>query len=77
MFADATIQIGKAFRFDPRNLEVRVHYATVLEWIGKEKEALELWETILELTDDNRIRQMAREHFWEIRGRGIEPENPG
>jgi hypothetical protein len=39
MFAEATIEIGKAFLYDQK-IEVRVHFATVLEWIGKEKEAL-------------------------------------
>jgi tetratricopeptide (TPR) repeat protein len=71
MFAEATIEIGKAFLYDPKNLEVRVHYATVLEWIGKEREALEQWTKILELADDERVKQTAHEHFWDLQGRGV------
>lgn len=77
MFADATIEIGKAFLYDPRNVEVRVHYATVLEWIGKDQEALEQWSQIVEVTDDSRLRKLALEHLWEIRGRGVGSEEPG
>lgn len=69
MFAEATIEIGKAFLYDPRNVEVRIHYATVLEWIGKDGEALEQWEQILDLADDAGLRKQALEHVWEIRGR--------
>ncbi len=72
MFADATIEIGRAFLYDPQNLEVRTHYATVLEWIGKDREALEQWEKILELAADRETRRKALEHVWEIRGRGID-----
>ena len=71
MFAEATIEIGKAFLYDPKNLEVRVHYATVLEWIGKEKEALEQWTKILELADDERLKRVAHEHYWDLQGRGV------
>jgi len=77
MFAEATIEIGKAFLYDPRNVEVRVHYATVLEWIGKDQEALEQWSQIVEVTDDSRLRKLALEHLWEIRGRGVGSEEPG
>lgn len=69
MFAEATIEIGQAFLYDPQNLEVRVHYATVLEWIGKDQESLEQWEKILEIADDSAVRKKALKHFWEIRGR--------
>ena len=71
MFAEATIEIGKAFLYDPKNLEVRVHYATVLEWIGKEQEALGQWSKVLELADDERVKRAAHEHYWELRGRGV------
>jgi tetratricopeptide (TPR) repeat protein len=71
MFAEATIEIGKAFLYDPKNLEVRVHYATVLEWIGKEKEALEQWTKVLELADDERVKRIAHEHYWDLQGRGV------
>jgi tetratricopeptide (TPR) repeat protein len=71
MFADATLEIGKAFLYDPQNVTVRVHYATVLEWIGKDKEALEQWEAILEQAEDSATRKRALEHVWEIRGRGV------
>jgi tetratricopeptide (TPR) repeat protein len=77
MFAEATIEIGKAFLYDPGNVEVRVHYATVLEWIGKDQEALEQWTQIVDLTDDSRLRKLALEHLWEIRGRGMGSEEPG
>jgi len=70
-FPEATIEIGKAFLYDPKNLEVRVHYATVLEWIGKEGEALEQWTKILELADDERVKRAALEHWWALRGRGV------
>lgn len=75
MFADATIEIGKAFGYDPKNLEVRVHYATVLEWVGKEVEALEQWTKILELADDERVKAVAHEHYWDLVGRGV--RSPG
>ena len=71
MFAEATIEIGKAFLYDPKNLEVRVHFATVLEWIGKEKEALEQWTKVLELADDERVKRLAHEHYWDLQGRGV------
>jgi tetratricopeptide (TPR) repeat protein len=71
MFAEATIEIGKAFLYDPKNLEVRTHYATVLEWIGKEREALEQWTKVLELADDERVKRTAHEHYWDLRGRGV------
>ena len=71
MFAEATIEIGKAFLYDPKNLEVRVHFATVLEWIGKEREALEQWTKVLELADDERVKRLAHEHYWELQGRGV------
>jgi tetratricopeptide (TPR) repeat protein len=71
MFADATLEIGKAFAYDPENMEVRVHYATVLEWIGKDGEALEQWEEVLRLADERKIRKLAQEHIWEIKGRGV------
>ncbi len=71
MFPEATIEIGKAFLYDPKNLEVRVHYATVLEWIGKESEALEQWTKILELADDERVKRAALEHWWDLQGRGV------
>ena len=71
MFPEATIEIGKAFLYDPKNLEVRVHFATVLEWIGKEQEALEQWTKVLELADDERIKRIAHEHYWELQGRGV------
>lgn len=71
MFPEATIEIGKAFLYDPKNLEVRVHYATVLEWIGKEKEALEQWTKILELADDEGVKKVAHEHYWDLQGRGV------
>jgi superkiller protein 3 len=71
MFAEATIEIGKAFLYDPKNLEVRVHFATVLEWIGKEKEALEQWTKVLELADDERVKRVAHEHYWDLKGRGV------
>lgn len=71
MFAEATIEIGKAFLYDPKNLEVRVHFATVLEWIGKEGEALEQWTKVLELADDERLKRVAHEHYWDLRGRGV------
>jgi tetratricopeptide (TPR) repeat protein len=77
MFADATIEIGKAFLYDPRNVEVRIHYATVLEWIGKDGEALEQWEQILDLADDAGLRKQALEHVWEIRGRVADGTQPG
>ncbi|MFC1657002.1 tetratricopeptide repeat protein [Candidatus Moduliflexota bacterium] len=77
MFADATIEIGKAFLYDPHNVEVRIHYATVLEWIGKDREALEQWEQVLDLTDDAALRKLALEHTWEIRGRGAGEDQPG
>ncbi|HEY5998084.1 MAG TPA: tetratricopeptide repeat protein, partial [bacterium] len=75
MFAEATIEIGKAFLYDPKNLEVRVHYATVLEWIGKEQEALEQWSKVLELADDERVKRTAHEHYWDLRGRGVTAAN--
>ena len=71
MFAEATIEIGKAFLYDPKNLEVRVHFATVLEWIGKEQEALEQWTKVLELADDERVKRVAHEHYWDLKGRGV------
>ncbi len=71
MFAEATIEIGKAFLYDPKNLEVRVHFATVLEWIGKEREALEQWTKVLELADDERVKRVAHEHYWDLQGRGV------
>jgi len=71
MFAEATIEIGKAFLYDPKNLEVRVHFATVLEWIGKEQEALEQWTKVLELADDERVKRVAHEHYWDLQGRGV------
>jgi tetratricopeptide (TPR) repeat protein len=71
MFNEATIEIGKAFLYDPKNLEVRVHFATVLEWIGKEREALEQWTKVLELADDERIKRVAHEHYWDLTGRGV------
>ena len=71
MFAEATIEIGKAFLYDPKNLEVRVHVATVLEWIGKEQEALEQWTKVLELADDERLKRVAYEHYWDLQGRGV------
>jgi len=71
MFAEATIEIGKAFLYDPKNLEVRVHFATVLEWIGKEREALEQWTKVLELADDERVKRIAHEHYWDLQGRGV------
>jgi len=71
MFAEATIEIGKAFLYDPKNLEVRVHFATVLEWIGKEREALEQWTKVLELADDERVKRLAHEHYWDLQGRGV------
>ena len=71
MFAEATIEIGKAFLYDPKNLEVRVHFATVLEWIGKEREALDQWTKVLELADDERIKRLAHEHYWDLQGRGV------
>lgn len=71
MFAEATIEIGKAFLYDPKNLEVRVHFATVLEWIGKEQEALEQWTKVLELADDERVKKVAHEHYWDLKGRGV------
>jgi superkiller protein 3 len=71
MFAEATIEIGKAVLYDPKNLEVLQHYATVLEWIGKEKEALEQWTKILELADDDRVKKVAHEHYWDLQGRGV------
>jgi tetratricopeptide (TPR) repeat protein len=76
-FADATIEIGKAFLYDPQNVEVRIHYATVLEWIGKDQEALEQWEAILQQVEDGTTRKHALEHVWEIRGRGVGQEGPG
>jgi Flp pilus assembly protein TadD len=69
MFAEATIEIGKALLYDPRNIEVRVHYASVLEWIGKDQEALKQWQEILELTEEGHTRRLALAHSWEIRGR--------
>jgi len=77
MFADATIEIGKAFLYDPQNVEVRIHYATVLEWIGKDQESLEQWEAILQQAEDGATRKLALEHVWEIRGRGVGQEGPG
>jgi tetratricopeptide (TPR) repeat protein len=77
MFADATIEIGKAFLYDPQNVEVRIHYATVLEWIGKDRESLEQWEAILQQAEDGATRKLALEHVWEIRGRGVGQEGPG
>jgi tetratricopeptide (TPR) repeat protein len=71
MFAEATIEIGKAFLYDPKNIEVRMHYATVLEWIGKEREALEQWSKVLELADDERAKRVAHEHYWDLQGRGV------
>jgi superkiller protein 3 len=71
MFSEATIEIGKAFLYDPKNLEVRVHFATVLEWIGKEQEALEQWTKVLELADDERVKRVAHEHYWDLKGRGV------
>jgi tetratricopeptide (TPR) repeat protein len=71
MFNEATIEIGKAFLYDPKNLEVRVHFATVLEWIGKEREALEQWTKVLELADDDRIKRVAHQHYWDLQGRGV------
>ncbi len=71
MFAEATIEIGKAFLYDPKNVEVRVHYATVLEWIGKEQEALGQWSKLLEIADDERVKRTAHEHYWELQGRGV------
>ena len=71
MFAEATIEIGKAFLYDPKNLEVRVHFATVLEWIGKEGEALDQGTKVLELADDERVKRVAHEHYWDLRGRGV------
>lgn len=71
MFADATSEIGKAFAHDPENMEVRVHYATVLEWIGKDGVALEQWEEILRLAEKREVRKQAQEHIWEIKGRGV------
>jgi tetratricopeptide (TPR) repeat protein len=71
MFPEATIEIGKAFLYDPKNLEVRVHFATVLEWIGKEQEALEQWTKVLELADDERVKRLAHEHYWDLKGRGV------
>jgi len=71
MFAEATIEIGKAFLYDPKNLEVRVHFATVLEWIGKEREALEQWTKVLEQADDERVKRLAHEHYWDLKGRGV------
>jgi len=70
-FPEATIEIGKAFLYDPKNLEVRVHYATVLEWIGKESEALEQWTKILELADDESVKRAALGHWWDLQGRGV------
>jgi superkiller protein 3 len=75
MFNEATIEIGKAFLYDPKNLEVRVHYATVLEWIGKEREALEQWSKVLELADDERVKRLAHEHYWDLQGRGVTAAN--
>jgi tetratricopeptide (TPR) repeat protein len=69
MFTEATLNIGKAFQYDPGNVEVHIHYATVLEWIGKDAEALEQWEKIKEVTEDSRVRNLAMERSWEIRGR--------
>ncbi len=69
MFSEATIEIGKALLYDPRNVEVRVHYASVLEWIGKDREALKQWQEILALTEESQTRKMALAHSWEIRGR--------
>ena len=69
MFAEATIEIGKAFLYDPNNIEVQVHYASVLEWIGKEQEALNQWDKIVELADESGTRKLAVQHSWEIRGR--------
>ena len=71
LFNEATIEIGKAFLYDPKNLEVRVHFATVLEWIGKEQEALEQWTKVLELADDERVKRDALEHYWGLQGRGV------
>jgi Flp pilus assembly protein TadD len=71
MFAEATIEIGQAFLYDPQNIEVRVHYATVLEWIGKDREALEQWGNILELAVDSETKKLARQHYWEIHGLGV------
>jgi len=77
MFAKATIEIGKAFLYDPQNTEVRVHYASVLEWIGKDREALEQWEAVLQQAEDAANRRLALEHVWEIRGRGGDGKEPG
>ena len=71
MFADATLEVGQAFAFDPENMEVRVHFATCLEWVGKDADALVQWEEILRLAERREIRKLAREHVWEIRGRGV------
>jgi len=77
MFAEATIEIGKAFAYDPEKIEIRVHYATVLEWIGKDEEALEQWEQVLRLAVDRATRNLAQERAWEIRGRGVGKEKSG
>ncbi len=69
IFSEALIHLGKAFVQDPDNLEVRVHYAEVLEWLGKEKEALEQWEAVMEMSGDQEMVNMARRHYWEIKGR--------
>lgn len=69
VFDEAIIALGKAFVQEPDNLEVRIHYATVLEWIGKEKEALEQWKAIMEIPGDVALVNEARRHYWELKGR--------
>ncbi len=69
VFDEALLALGKAFIQDPENIEIRFHYATVLEWLGKEKEALEQWQVIMEMPGDRELTNAARRHYWEIKGK--------
>lgn len=69
IFDEALIALGKAFIQDPENVEIRVHYATVLEWLGKEKEAMEQWKVVMEIPGEKDLINTARRHYWELKGR--------
>jgi tetratricopeptide (TPR) repeat protein len=69
VFDEALIALGKALVHDPDNLEVRVHYATALEWLGKEKEAMEQWQAITELPGEAELIELAWRSYWELKGR--------
>jgi predicted Zn-dependent protease len=69
VFDEAAIALGKAFSQEPDNAEVRVHYATVLEWLGKEKEAMDLWQAVMDMPGDQELTTLARRRYWEIKGK--------